>query len=128
MNFIFPKILLLLLVIFAISTVVKADESDESNLLLNNLRKMRNKQQGEEQVIRTRQFINYTETKYQCTPAQQVRQRIRNIEGGSDEDETQQNVTINAGHENLDITDNHGTINSDVNIQVVNNGENMECL
>ncbi len=100
-----------------------AQNNDEQ--MLHNIRNMRVKQQQQEVVIREQKFLHVEEESH-CTPVQQTRQRLRDIEA-FDEDNTQKSVTINAGHEELNVTDNHGTINSDINIQMIEQGETRPC-
>ncbi|MFH1874955.1 MAG: hypothetical protein ABH859_07215 [Pseudomonadota bacterium] len=97
----------------------------EDEQMLNNIRRLRLKQQEQEVVIREQKFV-HVESEEHCTPVQQTRQRLRDIED-YDEDNGYDNVTINAGHEELNVTDNHGTINSDINIQIVEQGESRPC-
>jgi len=99
----------------------------EDQTTLENLRKMRMKQQGEENVVRIQQFVNQQATKQQCTPVQQARQRMKDIEAAEGK-ATAENVNITAGHTTLDATGNNGTINSDINIQIIKNGDSNECL
>ncbi|MBI4211091.1 MAG: hypothetical protein HY540_00490 [Deltaproteobacteria bacterium] len=93
---------------------------------LETLRRLRVKQQQEEGTIRVVSNVNVVKQEI-CDPAQQARQRVRDLPERSEQAE-QKNVTINAGHERLDVTDNHGTINSDVNIQVIQQARERECL
>ncbi|PIR18260.1 MAG: hypothetical protein COV46_00815 [Deltaproteobacteria bacterium CG11_big_fil_rev_8_21_14_0_20_49_13] len=96
---------------------------EEEVMIVERLHNMRLKQQDEEHAIRINKFIQMNNTT-QCTPVQQVRQRMNDIRSQKNAGEgmNAENVTINAGHENLNVTDNHGTINSDVNVQVINEG------
>ncbi|MFH1653190.1 MAG: hypothetical protein ABIE74_03950 [Pseudomonadota bacterium] len=99
---------------------------EEDHVMLDSLRKMRSRQQNEEQRITVRKFVTQT-TQKKCTPVQQARQRMREIERGNGTHNEE--VTINAGHEELNVTDNHGTINSDINIQIIKQGgDEDECL
>ncbi len=102
---------------------------EEDLMMIERLHNMRLKQQDEEQAIRINKFVQMNNAA-QCTPVQQIRQRMNDIRAKKNEndDMNAENVTINAGHENLNITDNHGTINSDVNVQVINEGgSNIPC-
>ena len=101
--------------------------SDERELfMLDNLRRMRSKQQQEEKVVRVQGFMNVQKEK-RCTPVQQARQRIRDIEASSGEANSE-NVNITAGHGELNVADNHGAINSDINVQIINQGDERDCL
>ena len=62
-----------------------------------------------------------------CTPVQQARQRIRDIEAASG-NANSENVNITAGHGEINVADNHGTIDSDINVQIINQGETRDCL
>jgi hypothetical protein len=103
-----------------------AEADREDTAMLDNLRKMRLKQQHEEIVIRETRFV-HLDKEHHCTPVQQTRQRIRDVEAASGKT-AYENININAGHDELNVTDNHGTINSDVNVQVINQGSGRECL
>lgn len=92
--------------------------------MLQNLHRMRIKQQDEEMVIRAQIFKN-VEQESHCTPVQQLRQRIRDIGTGKS---TAEDITINAGHDELNVEDNHGTINSDVNVNIIKQGRDRDCL
>jgi len=100
-------------------------EDTKSNIMLDNIRRMRLKQQQEEIVIRETKFVHVDKERH-CTPVQQIRQRIRDIEASSGK-KNFENININAGHEELNVADNHGTINSDININVINQGQEREC-
>jgi hypothetical protein len=106
---------------------VLAQSPDERELLmLENLRRMRTRQQEEEKVVRIQGFMNVQKRK-QCTPVQQARQRIRDIEASSGEADSE-NVNVTAGHGEINVSDNHGTINSDINVHIINQGEERDCL
>lgn len=115
-----------IIMIILSSTQTGAQESQDDASMLENLRKMRTKQQQEEVVIREQRFVHVQNEDY-CTPVQEARERLKDIDDDLDEAETG-DVTINAGHGDIDVTDNHGTINSDINIQVINQGEERKCL
>jgi len=107
-----------------IGIALAQDKSDES-YMLENLRRMRIKQQDHENVIRA-QIFKTVKQEQDCTPVQQTRQRLRDLRDDSN-DTDDENIIINAGHEELNVTDNHGTINSDVNIQVIKQGREIPC-
>lgn len=133
MNAIITKILALSFAIAvgmaAVMTPASLIAQSSDGVLLDSIRRMRIKQQDEEHSVQARGFVNIQQQQQSvCTPVQQARQRIRDIEA-KENNSTNQNVTINAGHEQLNITDNHGEINSNVDIQVINQGsENGGCL
>lgn len=101
--------------------------SGEDRAVLDSLRKMLVKQQGEEQDVRIRQIVSQQNIAAQCTPVQQLRQRLKDVELASGDTKTE-NVNITAGHGSLNVTDNHGTINSDINVQIIKQGDTKECL
>ena len=104
-----------------------AQPPDEQELLmLENLRRMRVKQQQEEKVVRVQGFMNVRKER-RCTPVQQARQRIRDIETSLGEAYSK-NVNITAGHGEINVADNHGDINSDINVQIINQGDERDCL
>lgn len=121
--------LIFLLVLTLVSGAVWAQSPNEEDVyMLENLRKMRVKQQDEEaHTVSVRQFVNQ-QIGQGCTPVQQVRQRIKDIEAARG-DTTDEDVNITAGHGTLNITENSGTVNSDINVQIIKQGgEENECL
>lgn len=106
-------------------SVLPARAGGEEAAMLENLRKMRTKQQQEEIVIRETRFVHVDKEKH-CTPVQQTRQRIRDAEIASGKT-GYENININAGHEEINVADNHGTIDSNVNVQIINQGREREC-
>lgn len=104
----------------------QSEPQQEETAVRDNLRRMRVKQQDEEGVVRIQHFINQQTTE-QCTSVQQSRQRIKDIEAASGETK-EEDVNITAGHGELNVTSNSGTINSDINIQIIKQGETKECL
>ncbi|PIU58350.1 MAG: hypothetical protein COS89_00860 [Deltaproteobacteria bacterium CG07_land_8_20_14_0_80_38_7] len=120
------KILFLIIAVFISLQQISFAGEEEEAIVLDNLRRIRQRQQQEEIVIREQRFVT-NNNEGQCTPVQQTRQRIRDIEESSG-DAQGDNITINAGHGELDVTDNHGTINSDIDIQIINQGKEQKCL
>lgn len=111
-----------------IGLVFAQNADDQDAIMLDNLRKMRMRQQGEEQiVVRVQQFTS-PQNKSQCSAVQQARQRLKDIEEAGGDTDTE-NVNITAGHGELNVTDNHGTINSDISVQIIKQGgDESECL
>ena len=91
---------------------------------LESLRRMRIKQQGEENAIRMLIFKNVQQEGH-CTAVQQTRERMR--EAGRGKGDSDEEIIINAGNEELNVTDNHGTINSDVNVQILKQNDRNPC-
>jgi hypothetical protein len=110
-------------VIFSFVTAVLAQED---SIMLQNLHRMRIKQQDQESVIRA-QIFKTVRQEGECTPVQQTRQRMRELKGNHNDDIDDENIVINAGHEQFNVTDNHGTINSDVNVQILKQGRDNPC-
>lgn len=106
--------------------ILSAGTKGEETMMLDNLRKMRMKQQQEEIVIRETRFVHVDKERH-CTPVQQTRQRIRDAETASGKT-SYENININAGHDEINVTGNNGTINSDVNVRIINQGRERECL
>jgi hypothetical protein len=96
----------------------------EDSVILQNLHRMRLKQQDEEVVVRALIFKD-AQRDGRCTPVQQTRARLREV--GRDKNNMGNDITINAGTEQLNVTDNHGTINSDVNVQIIKQGGENPC-
>lgn len=111
------------------STFAGPFASEEDVMMVERIHNLRLKQQEEEGAIRIQKFVQ-TNKQRQCSVEQQVRQRLREIgtEGGGSDGMSAENITINAGHGELDIAGNHGTISSDVNIQIIEQaGEANPC-
>lgn len=118
--------LLLALVLILNPGGVLAQSPDEQELhMLESLRRMRVKQQQEEKLVRIQGFMNVQKER-RCTPVQQARQRIRDMEASLGEANSE-NVNITAGHGEINVTDNHGDINSDINVQIINQGDQRDC-
>lgn len=113
---------LLVILILILPCLSKAEEEEVN--LLDTLHRIRIKQEQQEFVIRGQGFMKI-EKETACTPVQQTRQRLRDLNESKGDEE---NVTINAGHEEVNVTDNHGTINTDVNVQIIKEGKERECL
>jgi hypothetical protein len=98
--------------------------ANEDSVMLQNLRRLRIKQQDQENLFRVVMFKTL-QTSPQCAPVQQTRQRLREFgpKDGTGEDD----IVINAGNEELNVTDNHGTINSDVNVNIIKQGNENPC-
>jgi hypothetical protein len=60
-----------------------------------------------------------------CTPAEQARQRIKQV--GSKEEKQAGSVNVEAGHGEVKVESNEGTIENNVTVQVVNNND-RQCL
>lgn len=119
------KMALLLIMFALLGANIFAAQPDDEPALLDRIQRMRIKQQGEEGPTRVQHFIN-TQAEKQCTAVQQSRKRVKDIDAERGETKAE-NVNITAGHGSLGITDNHGTINSDINIQIINQGKGEEC-
>lgn len=119
-------LMIILITLFSISEGMCQETAEEEQMMLESLRKMRVKQQNEEGTLRIQHFINQ-QTEQKCTPVQMARQRVKDIEEARNDNQTE-NVNITAGHGELNVTDNSGTVNSNINIQIVKQGEEKECL
>ncbi len=114
----------LTIIAFVLVCAAAGDARGSDATMLENLRRMRVKQQDEEFVVRAQIWKN-VQTQPTCTPVQQTRVRLREIGGGNSNGDN--DVVINAGTEELNVTDNHGTINSDVNVQIIKQGDDNPC-
>lgn len=120
------RVLIIMSVILVLTGVFTENTAlaDEDSAMLQNLRRMRIKQQDQENLFRVVMFKT-VQTVPQCTPVQQTRQRLREFgpKDGTGEDD----IVINAGNEQMNVTDNHGTINSDVNVNIIKQGNENPC-
>lgn len=103
-----------------------ASAKEDTNML-ENIHRMRIKQQDEETIVLRAQVFRASPEEPHCSPVQQVRQRIGDVGLGSG-NTNNGNITINAGHGELNTQDNHGTVNSDVNVNVIREGNDRGCL
>lgn len=93
---------------------------------LSQITEMRARQESEENSVqRIIAPPMVLQTQQICTPAEQARQRLRDM--GASEEKTPGSVTVEAGHGEVTIESNEGDINNSVNIQVVNENE-RNCL
>lgn len=115
---------ILILFAFTMFAIFPAFAQEENSIILQNLHRMRIKQQDEEVVIRAQIFKNVQQENH-CTSVQQTRARLREV--GRDKYSADNDIIIHAGNEQLNVTDNHGTINSDVNVQIIKQGEENPC-
>jgi hypothetical protein len=114
----------IIMFVFSLSGVASAKEDTN---MLENIHRMRMKQQEEETIVLRAQVFRGSPEEPHCSPVQQVRQRIGDAGMGS-ENQNNGNITINAGHGEINANGNGGTINSDVNVNVVREGHDRGCL
>ncbi|QQR79609.1 MAG: hypothetical protein IPJ69_09650 [Deltaproteobacteria bacterium] len=116
------KTLLSLISLILLSSTLLAVEPDlHDPQMLQAITNMRQRQEGEEgSTVRVIQQPIVTRVEQGCTLSEQARQRIRDL--GS-EKHTIGNVNVEAGHGEVTIDGNSGTINNSVNVQVVNNND-----
>ena len=108
------------------STALAVEPNPQNPELMNAISQMREKQEAEEgNVQRIIQQPVMLQTMQVCSPAEQARQRIKDV--GTEEEKQIGTVTVEAGHGEVNVTDNHGEINNSVNVQVVNQNE-RSCL
>lgn len=117
----------LLLIIFlgiAMATQLAAEEEEPD--LTQTINEMRLRAEDEEGAVRViTQPLTVQEVSH-CTPVEQVRQRIRDLRGTKDP--LIGDVTVEAGHGDITIEDNSGTIDSSVNVQLINPGNERKCF
>ncbi len=118
------RLVFIIIIVFSLAGYASAD--DES-VILDNLHRMRIKQQDEETIVLRAQVFRSSPEEPHCSPVQQVRQRIGDVGMGSG-NQNNGNVTVNAGHGEVNANSNNGTINSDVNVNIVREGRDRGCL
>lgn len=106
------------------SSVVCATSLEEG--VLDRIIQLRLKQEQEENVVRVIQPMGIPQQDV-CSPSQQTRSRLAFAGKGSKNIGSAGNVTIQAGHDDVKIDNNSGTINNGVNVQIVNPNE-KRCL
>lgn len=112
------KTLALLIIQLLLSVSTMASEAKSSDpMILERITNMRTRQEAEEnnvyrviqQPITVRQDV--------CTPVEQARQRIRDLNGP--DGEKIGTINVEAGHGEVTIDHNSGEINNSVNVQAV---------
>jgi len=93
------------------------------------INQMRLKQQSEEQsVYRVIQTPVTHKQVLSCSEIQMARQRLRDIGNKNGENHRQyENVEVNMGNDNMTIEGNRGTVNNNINMQMVEGNEGR-CL
>ncbi len=110
---------LLLVVRLLLSTSALAvDPPHQDEEILNTLHQMRLRQEEEENVVRVIQQPVVTQVRQVCSPVEQARQRLRDL--AASKTRNIGDVTIEAGHGEVTVDGNSGTIDNSVNVQVVN--------
>ena len=109
--------LILAMRILLSATALAVEPGNGDPALLNAIHEMRMKQQAEENnsVVRV---IQQPMRAQNCSPVEQARQRIRDM--GAKEGKAVGQVNVEAGHGEVKIDGNSGTVNNAVNVQVVN--------
>lgn len=92
--------------------------------LQNAVSNMRQRQEVEEgSVVRVIQQPVMLQTQMVCSPVEQARQRMREID--DEQNRIAGSVNVEAGHGEVNVESNEGTINSAINVQVVNPNERL---
>lgn len=106
------------------ATALAAEPNPQTPELKEALTQMRQRQQAEEggTVVRMIQQPVTVQTDQACSLSERVRQRIRDL-GGS-ETKVSGSVNVEAGHGEVKVDDNHGSINNSVNVQINTPGGN----
>lgn len=106
------------------ATALAMEPNPHEEELLNAIHEMRVKQEGEEgSVQRVIQQPVMLQTQMVCSPVEQARQRMRDL--AAVKEKTVGDVTVNAGHGEVTIDGNSGTIENNVNVQVMNPNERI---
>ena len=99
------------------------EEEPDLTTTINEMRLRAEDEEGAVRVIMqplTVQAVSY------CTPAEQARQRVRDLRGTKEP--LIGDVTVEAGHGDITIEDNSGTIDTSVNVQLLNPGHERKCF
>ena len=108
----------LLFISFIASTSYAVEPDVHDAGMLQAITNLRQKQEGEENnPVRVIQQPITTRVVSECTPSEQVRQRLRDL--GSEHKRVGV-LNIDAGHGDVRIDGNTGQINNSVNVEVVN--------
>ncbi|MBI1908555.1 MAG: hypothetical protein HYS22_00060 [Deltaproteobacteria bacterium] len=119
-------LLLVSLELCLVSTAMAAQQTEQGPSLAAVINDMRMKQQAEERnsVVRVIQPM-MTPQRDVCSPIQQARQRLRDL--ATKDKKSVGNLNVEAGHGEVKVDGNSGTVNNSVNVQVVNPNE-KNCL
>lgn len=102
-------------------------DAEEPNVS-QSLQNLRSKQELEEQKGAIRVIPTLpTNMRPQCTPIQQTRQRLRDLQMTDPKKANTDNMYFNVGHDEINIKDNKGNVENNVNINVDEADENR-CL
>lgn len=119
----------LLMRLLVSATALALEPNPQTPEIKESLTQMRQKQQAEEggTVVRVVQQPVAVQTDFACSPSEVARQRIRDL-GGS-QTKVSGSVNVEAGHREVKVQDNHGSINNSVNVQInAPGGNDRKCL
>ncbi len=119
----------LLMRLLVSATALAVEPNPQTPELREGLTQMRQRQQAEEggTVVRMIQQPLVVQTDQACSPAERARQRIRDL-GGS-QTKVSGSVNVEAGHGEVKVDDNHGSINNSVNVQInAPGGNERKCF
>ncbi len=127
----FKLLVLVLAFLFVEAMILSFVMAQDEKNLGEALHQMRVKQQEEEQsVVRIIAQPHTIKRVISCSEVQLTRQRLRDIGQESEKQEQKFNgIKVELGHDNTRIRDNHGTINNNINMEVVQQNEaDDRCL
>lgn len=108
------------------AAALAAEPNPHDPALADAVSQMRQRQEQEEgSVIRVIQQPVMLQTSQVCSPVEQARQRIKDV--GGKEGKAIGTVSVEAGHGEVAIDGNSGTVDNSVSVQVVNPNE-RSCL
>src|SRR3989338_10484901 len=107
------------------STVLAVEPNPNDEATLDAIHQMRVRQESEENVVRVIQQPVTVVNQTACSPAEMARQRLRDL--GAKEKTKIGDITVEAGHGEVAVTDNHGQIDNSVNVQMNTPNEDRKC-
>ncbi len=111
---------LILIRLLLSATAMAVDPPHHDDQTLQTLHEMRMRQEGEENsVVRMIQQPVAIQTNI-CSPVEQARQRIRELKS---QQKIAGDVVVEAGHGEVAVDGNNGTVNNSVNVQVVDTND-----
>ncbi|MDO8462384.1 MAG: hypothetical protein Q7S98_05965 [Deltaproteobacteria bacterium] len=118
------KFFLIFSVLYALP-VFAVEPPGQEPIVLDAIHNMRMRQESEENVFRVIQTPMPMSQGPTCTPVDRVRDRIKDLPGNTNQ--FSGTVNVQAGHENVTVESNEGSINNSVNVQIVN-PDDTNCL
>ena len=108
------------------TNVIAVDADTHDPAMLDAIHNMRMKQQDEENSARRVVQQITVEQRSFCTPEQKIQARLGQV--GAKTGSSVGNINLNAGHKDVKVDGNKGSIDNSVNVQIVNPNDENNCF